>query len=230
MWDMHGGGGWWMLFGGILVFAVLGLLVWLVTRLANGRSLRIDEPIDIARRRYATGEITRDQLDQIRQDLGASYGGEGRTAIGRRGDEQAWLLPLLVVALLVVTTLVVLAAGGAFRDDQNGWGFMNRMMGGGMMGYGRSTADAPQTTGGQSEAVSIRDFAFTPGNLQVPVGATVTWTNYDDAPHTATAADRSWDTGILNKGQHRSLTFDKAGDYTYYCTVHPSMQARLVVR
>jgi len=98
------------------------------------------------------------------------------------------------------------------------------------MGYGRSTADAPQTSGGQAETISIRDFAFTPGNLQVPVGATVTWTNYDDAPHTATATDRRWDTGILNKGQTKSLTFDKAGDYAYYCAVHPSMQARLVVR
>jgi plastocyanin len=104
------------------------------------------------------------------------------------------------------------------------------MMGGRMMGYGRSTADATQTVGGQLETVSIRDFAFSPGNLQVPAGASVTWTNYDDAPHTATATDRSWDTGILNDGQKKSLTFEKAGDYTYYCAVHPSMQARLVVR
>jgi plastocyanin len=78
--------------------------------------------------------------------------------------------------------------------------------------------------------VAIRDFTFTAGNLQVPVGAKVTWTNYDDAPHSATAKDGTWDTGILSKGESKTLTFDQAGDYTYYCTVHPSMVARLQVR
>lgn len=226
---MHGDGGWWMLFGGIWVFAVLGLLVWLVTRMADGQSLRGDDSLEIVRRRYAAGEMTRDQFNQMRQDL-APYAGGRPTAIGLRGHDQSWLLPLVAVVLVVVTTLIALAATGAFRGDENGWHFMNRMMGGGMMGYGRSTAEGSQTAGGQAETVSIRDFAFTPGNLQVPVGATVTWTNYDDAPHSATATDRSWNTGVLNKGQKKALTFDKAGDYAYYCAVHPSMQARLVVR
>ncbi len=99
-----------------------------------------------------------------------------------------------------------------------------------MMGGGASTSNAPVSVGGTAESVAIRDFAFATGNLQVPVGAKVTWTNYDDAPHSATANDGSWDTGILNNSENRTLTFDKAGDYTYYCTVHPSMVARLQVR
>ena len=86
------------------------------------------------------------------------------------------------------------------------------------------------SVGSAAESVAIRDFVFAPGNLQVPVGAKVTWTNYDDAPHSATAKDGSWDTRILNKGDSKTFTFDKAGDYTYYCTVHPSMVARLQVR
>ena len=45
-------------------------------------------------------------------------------------------------------------------------------------------------------------------------------------PHTATAKDGSWDTGILNKGDTKTITFDKAGDYQYYCKVHPNMIAR----
>ena len=85
-------------------------------------------------------------------------------------------------------------------------------------------------TAGATASVEIRNFTFTPGNLQVPVGAKVTWTNYDDPPHTATGQDESWDTGILNKDENAAITFDRAGDYTYYCKVHPNMVVRLTVR
>jgi plastocyanin len=122
---------------------------------------------------------------------------------------------------------------GAFAMSRGDWGMGSRGMGGGHMGHmgtGANTSNAPVSVGNATESVSIRDFTFTPGNLQVPVGATVTFTNYDDAPHTATAKDGSWDTGILNKGESKTITFDKPGDYTYYCKVHPSMVARLQVR
>ncbi len=109
-----------------------------------------------------------------------------------------------------------------------GRGHMGGM--GGMMGGGTNSSNATVTSGGTANTVDIRDFAFSPGNLQVPVGATVTFTNDDSAPHTATAKDGSWDTGILNQGQSKTITFDKAGDYTYYCKIHPSMVARLQVR
>ena len=138
---------------------------------------------------------------------------------------------LLLVGL--ITGAVVLSAVAFSAMARGGWD-MGWGMGGGhmgrMMGGGTNTSNAPVSVGSAAESVAIRDFAFAPGNLQVPVGAKVTWTNYDDAPHSATAKDGSWDTGILNKGESKALTFDKAGDYTYYCTVHPSMVARLQVR
>lgn len=136
---------------------------------------------------------------------------------------------LLLVALM--TGLVVLGMVAFSAMARGGWGMS---MGGGhmgqMMGGGTNTSNAAASVGSTSESVNIRDFAFTPGNLQVPVGANVTWTNYDDAPHSATAKDGTWDTGILSKGESKTLTFDKTFDYTYYCTVHPSMVARLQVR
>ena len=107
---MHGDGGWWMLFGGIWIFAILGLLVWLVTRMAHGQGMRGGDSLEIVRRRYATGEITREQFDQMRQDLGAPYAGETPTAIGLRGHGKSWLLPLFAVVFLAATTLLVLAA------------------------------------------------------------------------------------------------------------------------
>jgi len=99
----------------------------------------------------------------------------------------------------------------------------------GMHGGANTSGDA-LVVGGATNVVDIRDFAYAPGNLQVPVGATVTFTNHDGAPHTATAKDADWDTGTLNKGESKSITFEKAGDYAYYCRLHPAMKARLEVR
>ena len=78
MWQFGDGMGWWMVFGGIWMTlfwgAVIGLVVWLVIRLSRraGRSDRSDgrrTPLDIARERYARGEISREEFEQIRKDL-----------------------------------------------------------------------------------------------------------------------------------------------------------------
>jgi plastocyanin len=129
------------------------------------------------------------------------------------------------VTALTVTAVFAMSRGGW----STGWGMGSGHMRG-MMGGGTNSSNAPLTAGTTTESVSIRDFAFAPGNLQVPVGSTVMWTNYDDVPHTATAKDGSWDTGLLNKGDTKTITFDKAGDYEYYCKVHPNMVARLTVK
>ncbi|MEX1253648.1 MAG: SHOCT domain-containing protein [Dehalococcoidia bacterium] len=74
MWDSYDGMGWWMVFGMIwmVIFwgAIVALIVWGVSRVTGGGG-RSDEgtPLDIARRRYANGEITREQFEQLRSDL-----------------------------------------------------------------------------------------------------------------------------------------------------------------
>jgi plastocyanin len=142
---------------------------------------------------------------------------------------------LALIAFVLATGIVAVMVTGAFAMSRSDWGMgSGGQMGGShmghMMGGGANTSNAPVSVGSAAESIAIRNFAFAPGNLQVPVGATVTFTNYDDAPHSATAKDGSWDTGILNKGESKTITFDKPGDYTYYCKVHPSMVARLQVR
>jgi plastocyanin len=149
----------------------------------------------------------------------------------QRTDSQR-TLALVIVAVALAVMVTASAATAVFAMSRGGWG-MGWGMGGHMqrmMGGGTNSSNAPLTAGSKAESVSIRDFAFAPGNLQVPVGATVTWTNNDDAPHTATAKDGSWDTGTLNKGEKKTITFDKAGEFEYYCKVHPNMIARLTVR
>ncbi len=138
----------------------------------------------------------------------------------------AFITPLVLAVVLAIGLLCL--TGFSIWMAGSGWNMRGHM--GRMMGGGTNTSGSALVLGGTSEAVSIRDFAYSPGNLQVPIGATVKWTNFDDGPHTATAKGRDWDTGTLNKGESGSITFRAAGDYTYYCTIHPSMVARLVVK
>ena len=79
--------------------------------------------------------------------------------------------------------------------------------------------------------VDIRDFTYIPDQIEIPVGATVTWTNSDSAPHTATAQDRSaLQSGTLNQGDSFSQTFTKPGAYDYFCEFHPNMKGTIVVQ
>jgi len=75
--------------------------------------------------------------------------------------------------------------------------------------------------------VEIRDFSFTPEVLSVKPGDTIIWTNQDIAPHTATARDGSWDTGILAKGQSKEIKVTGKLTADYFCRFHPMMQAKL---
>jgi plastocyanin len=79
-------------------------------------------------------------------------------------------------------------------------------------------------------AVTIQNFAFSPANITIKAGQSITWTNEDSVGHSATADDNSWDTGVLSQGQSKSVTFAKAGKYTYHCSVHPNMKATVVVQ
>jgi hypothetical protein len=65
--------------------------------------------------------------------------------------------------------------------------------------------------------------------VTVHVGDTITWTNQDVAPHTATASDGSFDTGNISQGKSGSHTFDTAGTFAYICSIHPSMKGTVTV-
>ncbi|HEY0603722.1 MAG TPA: cupredoxin family copper-binding protein [Herpetosiphonaceae bacterium] len=82
----------------------------------------------------------------------------------------------------------------------------------------------------QATSIQIQNFAFTPDSVEVPVGSQVTWANADQAPHTATARDGSFDTGQIEAGGSQSVTLNTAGTFEYFCTVHPRMVATLIVR
>ena len=78
--------------------------------------------------------------------------------------------------------------------------------------------------------VKIDNFSFGPQTVTVPVGATVTWTNRDDIPHTVLSTDGVFKSKVRDTDEKFSFTFTKAGTYPYYCSVHPKMTGRVVVQ
>ena len=85
-------------------------------------------------------------------------------------------------------------------------------------------------------SVPTNEEFFAPDDVQVTVGSMVTWKNDDTASHTVTSGtvqnntptpDGRFDSGILNAGDSFPFVFDKAGEYQYYCTIHPWMTAKV---
>ncbi|MFM2078143.1 MAG: hypothetical protein RJA49_2033 [Actinomycetota bacterium] len=84
-------------------------------------------------------------------------------------------------------------------------------------------------TDGTAASVNIIDLDFDPREVTVVKGATVTWTNIGQAPHTVTAKDQSWTSELLQNGGTFAHTFDAVGRFTYICNLHPNMVGTVIV-
>jgi len=90
-----------------------------------------------------------------------------------------------------------------------------------------TAADQPAAANAE---VKIDNFSFGPQTVTVPVGATVTWINHDDIPHTVVSTDGVFKSKVRDTDEKFSYTFTKAGTYPYYCTIHPKMTGKVVVQ
>jgi plastocyanin len=77
--------------------------------------------------------------------------------------------------------------------------------------------------------ITIDNFSFGPQTASVPVGTTVTWINRDDIPHTVVSTDGVFKSKVRDTDEKFSYTFDKAGTYPYFCSVHPKMTGKIIV-
>ena len=96
------------------------------------------------------------------------------------------------------------------------------------------TVRAPMAHGAtvvkEGAKISIVNFAFTPAEITIAPGESVTWINNDGAPHGLEFSDGSSGNDLLLPGASYSRRFDKPGTYEYNCSVHPYMTGRVIVR
>lgn len=82
---------------------------------------------------------------------------------------------------------------------------------------------------GEVHIVEIVNFAFSPAELTIKAGDSVKFINKDEIAHSATADDKSFDTGMLELEHAKEVAFDKEGEFSYYCLPHPAMQGKIIV-
>jgi len=113
-----------------------------------------------------------------------------------------------VVSILMISTILLISCG----KSGSGYGTNNNM---------------PAASG---NTVSIVNMSFSPANLSVSAGTTVTWTNNDAMTHTVTSDGGIFDSGNLAGGKAYSRAFATAGTFPYHCTIHPGMTGTITVK
>jgi len=78
--------------------------------------------------------------------------------------------------------------------------------------------------------VKIDNFSFEPSAITVAAGTKVTWANRDDVPHTVVNTDGKFKSNALDTDDQFSFTFTDPGTYDYYCSVHPKMTGKVIVK
>ncbi len=121
---------------------------------------------------------------------------------------------IFIVAIFLVVAMVIMAGCGGSSTSST-----------------TNPTPRPSATPKESaNSVSISGFAFNPASLTVTVGTTVTWTNNDSITHTVTSDTAVWDSGQISSGQTFSHTFNQAGTFSYHCSIHTNMVAKVVVQ
>lgn len=139
--------------------------------------------------------------------------------------------------LLAVIAVVILGIGG--------WAIYNHNKSNTNSSYGSSNTPSSNSSNTSSSAsntsqsvastgaVTIENMMFSPSQITVAKGGTVTWTNKDSIPHTVTDDLSNVGgpaSGDIQPGKTYSFTFDKTGSFQYHCTIHPSMRGTIVVK
>ncbi len=103
-------------------------------------------------------------------------------------------------------------------------------------GSGNNNSSQSNTTNSNQAAegkINIHNMMFTPSQITIAKGGSVTWTNNDSITHTV-VDDLSNvggpNSGDIAPGQSYSFTFEKTGSFQYHCSIHPSMRGTIVVK
>ena len=91
------------------------------------------------------------------------------------------------------------------------------------------TFSTPIARAAGSDQVLIKDFMFAPMSITVKTGATISWLNKDDEPHTVISDTGLFRSGALDTNDKFSFKFEKPGAYHFTCSIHPRMVGAIVV-
>jgi len=78
--------------------------------------------------------------------------------------------------------------------------------------------------------VIIKNFDYSPMELNIAAGTTVVWKNLDGEPHTIASVDGMFRSPALDQNDSYSFTFNRAGVFKYICSIHPKMRATITVK
>ena len=157
--------------------------------------------------------------------VGVAIWAAARPAEGLRGRAGILAVALSVALAGLVGAFVI----AMWAPGSGGGGLMGGM--GGMAGMmGRSSSGTCPSQRGDVSSPTIEGFRFCPSTIRVTAGTVVRWTNRDSAPHTVTArAGGQFDSGSFAQGRSWSHRFERAGTFSYYCTLHPWMEGTVEV-
>lgn len=119
-----------------------------------------------------------------------------------------------IAAVIAIASVMILAGTASQAQHENGSGMLVRTAGG--------TDAAAQ--------VMIDNFVYSPVPLTVKVGTTVTWINHDDIPHTVDSTQGKFKSAALDTDDKFEFRFTEAGEYPFYCRIHPKMTGKIVVQ
>ncbi len=202
----------------------------------RGNSMRLNVEVeDVFPNSTFTVEVSGEPIGTIR----TSSFGTGELELNTN-DGQA--VPKILTGDLVEVfqgTELVLSGGfddddgdGNIEDDDNNQVPITPAQNSSMQAGSNSSGTITTVITVPQDADDLGAGAYSPNPASVSGDSTITWNNIDDSPHTATADDGSFDTGIINGGSSGSaLISTSTGTRTipYHCNVHPEMRGTLQV-
>jgi plastocyanin len=133
--------------------------------------------------------------------------------------------------IAIVAVLVIAGGGYALMKNSDGDSKTNANSASMKEMPADTDATGEDTKAVATDVVKISDFAFTPVNITVQKGDTVTWTNEDNVAHTVTESDDrdGPKSDELQKGDTYTFTFNDVGTFKYKCSLHPNMTGTVTV-
>jgi plastocyanin len=97
------------------------------------------------------------------------------------------------------------------------------------LGAGIVVAIASRTATAADAEIIVDNFTFSPVPLTVKTGATVTWVNHDDIPHSIVCPALKMKSHPMDTDETFAYRFEQEGTFDYICGLHPHMHGQVVV-